>query len=105
MPDKIPFKQSNYDNTTDRKENDRFYTGKVWRNCRQAFLNIPGNRLCHDCLLKTPPAYTATEEVHHIKDRRQYPDLALDFDNMMPLCKSCHSRRTMTEMNRYKDYT
>jgi 5-methylcytosine-specific restriction endonuclease McrA len=31
--------------------------------------------------------------VHHIKPVRLAPDLALDPDNLVTLCRSCHGRR------------
>lgn len=73
-----------------------WYSQKPWRDCRAAFLAIPENVLCADCLkhgIRTP-----TQEVHHVKDRVEFPDLALDHANLVGLCKRCHSRRTMTEM-------
>lgn len=30
--------------------------------------------------------------VHHIKERRDYPELAYDPDNLISLCFSCHEK-------------
>lgn len=29
---------------------------------------------------------------HHVKERSKYPELALDLDNGIVMCRSCHSR-------------
>lgn len=41
----------------------------------------------------------AAVEVDHIQPRSVRPDLSYDFDNMMALCKSCHSTKTANEMH------
>ncbi len=33
------------------------------------------------------------EEVHHIKELREYPNLALDDHNLISLCIQCHNIR------------
>ena len=33
------------------------------------------------------------DEVHHIKELREYPELALDDDNLVSLCAKCHNMR------------
>ena len=33
-------------------------------------------------------------DVHHIKKLAEYPELKYDSNNLMSLCKSCHSIRT-----------
>jgi 5-methylcytosine-specific restriction endonuclease McrA len=44
-------------------------------------------------------------EVHHIKDRRFFPFLELDFNNLQSLCKTCHSAHTATGIKReWKPY-
>jgi len=62
----------------------------IWRICRAHHLqNSP---LCFDCYKKN--IYTAANEVHHIKKLREHPELKYDSENLMSLCKSCHSIRT-----------
>jgi len=51
--------------------------------------------LCHDC--SEQGRITPANEVHHIIDRQERPDLAYDAANLMALCKSCHSSRTTRE--------
>ena len=33
------------------------------------------------------------EEVHHIKELKEHPELALDDDNLVSLCTQCHNMR------------
>jgi 5-methylcytosine-specific restriction endonuclease McrA len=101
MPERIKYADaSTYGNTIDRKSDNAFYKSTAWRKCRKAFLADPANVLCADCLAKRPPVTTPTQEVHHINDRRQYPELALSFTdhtgqpNLVGLCKACHTART-----------
>jgi 5-methylcytosine-specific restriction protein A len=61
-----------------------------WRRCQAAFL--AANPLCADCLAagRTEPA----REAHHVVKVRDDPGRRLDWANLLPLCKSCHSKRT-----------
>lgn len=63
---------------------------RAWRRCRDAF--IAANPLCVFCLAKGE--LVAAREVDHIKTISTRPDLRLDWSNLRPLCKSCHSART-----------
>ena len=51
--------------------------------------------LCQDCLAKG--IYTPAQEVHHIieltPENINDPSIALNPDNLISLCKSCHSIR------------
>ncbi len=68
--------------------------GYRWRKIRASFLSI--NPLCEMC--KREGRYINATEVHHIKPLADGG--TNDFDNLMPLCKSCHSRITATTENR-----
>ena len=48
--------------------------------------------LCADC--EQAGRTTAAEEVHHKVRISLAPEKRLDFDNLLALCKSCHSKRT-----------
>ena len=62
----------------------------AWRICRKHHLiNSP---LCHDCYLKN--IYTPATDVHHIQKLSTHPELKYKSNNLMSLCKSCHSIRT-----------
>jgi 5-methylcytosine-specific restriction protein A len=75
--------------TRSKVERDRFYTGSSWRRTRAAFLSA--HPLCLDCEAKG--LLTAATIPHHDKERLARPDLAFDFDNLVPLCSPCHTAR------------
>ncbi len=71
------------------KEAAAFYKSKEWLRCREIVL-IRDGYLCQPCLRngKLTPANT----VHHIKHYEDYPELALDEDNLESICPSCHNK-------------
>lgn len=76
--------------TEDRREANRFYASRPWRRLRKHYLI--DHPLCRDC--REAGRLTPAVEAHHVVGRRKRPELALDPDNLMGLCKPCHSRRT-----------
>lgn len=46
--------------------------------------------LCEECLKHG--RVTATEDVHHIVPINVRPDLALDQDNVLAVCRACHGK-------------
>ena len=72
---------------------DQWCSNKRWRKMRDQF--VMEHPLCYDCF-KTGRT-TAAMEVHHVESRQDAPDRAYDVDNLMALCKSCHSKRTNQE--------
>jgi len=80
--------QRAYNHTAMRRESRDFYTGAPWRRLRLAYL--AEHPLCEWC--STPASPTAATTVHHVIERRERPDLGLDWDNLKSSCSSCHSR-------------
>jgi 5-methylcytosine-specific restriction protein A len=72
----------------DKKE-QAFYTSGQWRTVRQIKLNR--DPLCEECLKQG--ITTIATEVHHIEDIKS-GGAKLRYDNLMSLCKSCHSSLT-----------
>lgn len=64
-----------------------------WRKTRAAVL--AQEPLCRECMKRGVVA-AANEVDHIIAKRRGGLDVA---ENLQPLCKSCHSRKTMSETN------
>lgn len=75
-----------YRTVEDRKEANRFYASKAWRELRTWFLRL--NPICADC---DEPA----TEVHHLKERRDCADLveALDPRLLQAVCHRCHLKK------------
>lgn len=67
----------------------RGYDSK-WQKFREGYLRR--NPLCVDCMrhgISRP-----TQEIHHIKRLSTHKDLKYESSNLVPLCKSCHVKRT-----------
>lgn len=71
------------------KRVDPFYKSKEWRKCREKIL-IRDHYLCQQCLRNGK--LTTANTVHHIKPREDYPELALDEDNLESICPPCHNQ-------------
>lgn len=80
-----------YDKARAPIHNQRY--GYQWRKLRARFLNR--HPLCAQCRLNGK--YTSATEVHHIKPLADGG--TNDESNLMALCKSCHSRITLTTEN------
>ena len=70
--------------------------GWQWRKLRALFLSA--NPFCEMC--KQEGRLTDATEVHHIKPLSE--DGTNDIENLMALCKPCHSRITMTAENKQR---
>ena len=68
-------------------KNQGFYHTPAWRRIRVMALQRD-HYLCTACLKKH--RFTKATEVHHIKPLEDFPELALDLDNLTSLCWQCH---------------
>ena len=79
----------------------QFYSSKAWQDCRNSYGARRG-WLCEDCLQRG--RYTPGEEVHHVEELTPYnihrPEIALNFDNLVLLCRECHKSRHNEKCNR-----
>lgn len=77
------------------KETDPFYKSAAWRRARASAL-MRDHYMCVECIAaKTRGVICkprAADLVHHIKPLKEYPELALELDNLMSLCNRCHNR-------------
>jgi len=71
------------------KKVDPFYKSKEWRKCREVILRRD-KYLCQPCLRKEK--LETANIVHHIKPREDYPELALDEENLESVCAACHNK-------------
>lgn len=81
--------QRHYDRHKRDKESVKFYKSKAWRSCRDLAL-IRDDFLCQSCLKRE--RITPAEMVHHIKEFKDHPELALVLENLVSLCLSCHNK-------------
>lgn len=66
----------------------KFYQWKQWRFLRSRVRKKYNNE-CQRC--KGLGKQSKSDMVHHEKSVRDYPELALSFDNCKPLCNPCHN--------------
>lgn len=66
-----------------------WYHTPAWRRMRQLALHRD-KYLCQECLRQGK--ITPATEVHHIKPLEEYPELALNINNLESLCWECHEK-------------
>ncbi len=87
------------------KEVKAFYNSSKWKQKRIDILTRDCWE-CQDCRKRLEEAARngtklrgrdskiwRAEEVHHIKELKEHPDLALEDDNLVSLCIQCHNIR------------
>ena len=83
-----------------KKERDRFYDRVKWRNARHGVLMM--EPLCRMCI--ELGIASEAKVVDHILRRSHEGDEYCP-TNLMPLCKSCHDRKTRDEQKFYDEDT
>lgn len=76
------------------KEAHDFYRSYKWQKKREEILKRDHFE-CQDC--KKNGKYTRATDIHHIKNLVDHEDLALDDNNLISLCESCHNKRHVKE--------
>ncbi len=87
------------------KEAKQFYDSAAWKQKRLDILKRDHFE-CQDCRAKLEAAVkegrwlpekdkkiAKAQQVHHIQELREHPELALDDDNLVSLCIPCHNLR------------
>jgi 5-methylcytosine-specific restriction endonuclease McrA len=69
---------------------EEFYGSGRWQRLRAAILRRDKYQ-CQMC--KRYGKITEAKEVHHIKHFEDYPELAMDPDNLISLCKAHHRQQ------------
>jgi 5-methylcytosine-specific restriction protein A len=64
--------------------------GRDWQRTRAR--KIAAQPLCADC--EAEGRVTPATEVHHVVKIADAPQKKHDSENLLPLCKACHARRT-----------
>jgi len=83
---------------SDYKVRHDFYRSMEWQNMRIYILYR--DKTCRKCSTEERPVMA--EEVDHIIDIADRPDLRLDPNNLQGLCKSCHSKKSFNEHTKGK---
>lgn len=86
-------------------EAKKFYDSKAWQTKRIEILKRDRFE-CQDCRARIQKAVAKgkwlpekekkiarAEQVHHIQELKEHPELALDNDNLISLCVRCHNIR------------
>ncbi|MFS1513639.1 HNH endonuclease [Chengkuizengella sp. SCS-71B] len=73
-------------NKADKK---KFYDSQAWKGCRKLVL-LRDNYLCQICIKQNK--ITPSDIVHHIEHLEDNPSRALDMDNLLSVCSSCHNK-------------
>lgn len=72
----------------------KFYSSAAWQSCRNEYMKR-AHYLCEDCLARG--IYKPAREVHHVEELTPFniyrPEVSLNFDNLVALCKECHKAR------------
>ena len=72
-----------------RDEATKFYKSAKWRK-KRAFIIKRDLGHCQRCKNKYNIINGERLEVHHIKSRHQFPELAFEDSNLITLCKTCN---------------
>ncbi len=104
MPERIPShrprrlpgpgRHRDYDRHARDRDSARFYCSARWRTLRLSKLRQ--DPLCERC--KAQGTLVPATIVHHKVERRDEPELELEWDNLESLCPSCHSRHHASDV-------
>ena len=76
------------DNRHVSDEKRRFYSSYAWRKLRNR--KVKEQPYCERCWNKWKLIVTDNLQGHHIKSFKDYPELRLDEDNVVVLCRTCN---------------
>ena len=82
-----------------KKSHDSFLTSAAWKELRRKVIQTYGAR-CMKCA--ATPSNPKQINVDHIKPRKYYPHLALEFDNLQVLCCACNKQKGNKDETDYR---
>jgi len=86
----------NIENFSTREGRQQFYASEEWKNLRNYVLAV--EPFCRRCKVE---GYLVSASVcDHIVDIVDDPSKCLDYKNIQPLCTKCHSRKTLSKLNK-----
>jgi len=81
---------------------ESFYKSQKWQDCRDSYMKSVGC-MCERCASKG--IMTPAEIVHHIKHINvktiKDPNITLNYDNLMAVCRKCHAELHGQKMRRF----
>ena len=100
----VEYKRKKYNKQYNRQRDPKyltFYRSKEWKITSRAKLQQAG----YKCQAKLEGCTGLAVEVHHIKpiQTEEGWDLRLDWDNLEPLCTSCHNGRHQRNKGKKED--
>jgi len=85
-----------------REGKDKFYQSQAWLDLRYAVLKKHGGT----CMLCGRTRKDGTQiHVDHIKPRRDFPHLELEFDNLQVLCRECNMGKRANDQTDWRPTT
>ena len=77
---------------------DSFYTSPAWKQCARGYRRSVGG-LCERCKAKglIVPAEEVHHKVHLTPANINRPEIALNWENLIALCKDCHMKEHRKE--------
>lgn len=72
-----------------RNDKDNPLKTTKWTKLRKQIL-IRDKYLCQRCLYKYSTLNSSELQAHHIRSRKNYPELVFEESNIMTLCKTCN---------------
>jgi len=81
-----------YNDTARDKESSKIYNSTRWRKIRKYVLKRDGG-ICQMCGKSEKIMI-----VDHIKELKDYPELAFNYENLTVLCRGCHNIKTSREV-------
>jgi 5-methylcytosine-specific restriction protein A len=92
-------KESNktYDTNMRSKDRAKIYNSKKWKQVRELAI-LRDSMMCQEC--RRNGVDTMFDEVDHIIELQDRPDLAFELDNLQCLCKPCHSIKSRDERDK-----
>ena len=86
-----------YDVTMRSKDRQKIYNSPKWKKVRELAI-IRDCMMCQEC--KRNGIDTKFDEVDHIIELSDKPELAFDLDNLQCLCKPCHAQKSRDERDK-----
>lgn len=83
-----------------KRYNKKFYKTYIWQIKRKEILERD-NFECQEC--KSKGLMSKASTVHHIKEYKEFPSLALTDTNLISLCRNCHEEKHPDRLEKFEE--